>query len=60
MDFDSRSPSAIPEAERESFLDAAAALTPLVAAEIDGATFFVRTEDEAGELLRRLRDDERY
>jgi FkbM family methyltransferase len=49
VDRELRQSVAIPEAERESFLDAAAALTPLVAVEINDATFFVRTEDEAPE-----------
>ena len=44
-----RDPSAASPSERESFLSTASAFTPLVAAEIEGATFVVRTAADAPE-----------
>jgi FkbM family methyltransferase len=44
-----RDPATIPAPERRSFLRKAAAVTHLVAAEIEGATFLVRTSADAPE-----------
>jgi FkbM family methyltransferase len=45
-----REPGQIPAVEREEFLRQARTLTPLLATEVDGATFIARTAADADEL----------